>query len=85
MEPATLYILFALADGTQKAIERRFPSASDCDGYVEHVVKPRSQHAKIVRFECVLEASMAKAPEWFPRPEPERLIHGVPLELKHQP
>lgn len=83
MEPATLYILFQLAGGPQKALERGFVSVQDCHEFVRHVLHPQADKARILRYECVALAKMQSAPVWYKHYAQQRLIQGVPLDPRN--
>lgn len=86
MDAATLYMLFTLAkDGNavERAVEKAFPSVQDCELYVKAVRKLPS--GTVLRHECVSLEKMQSAPAWYLDYAPQRLIQGVPLELKNMP
>jgi len=83
MDPATLYILFQINGGPQKALERWFVSVQDCHEFVRHVLHPQSDKASIIRYECVSSVARQEAPRWYTHYNAQKLIHGVPLDPKH--
>jgi hypothetical protein len=85
MEPATLYILFLLPNGVLRPMERNLVSVSACESYVETIIRPMSEKATIERYECVDVSKMQSAPKWYAYQAPQKLIHGVPLDLKYMP
>lgn len=74
MDPATLYIVFLLPNGTLKPMERPFVDAGACEKYVAHQIRPKTEKATIVRYECVELLKMQSAPKWYLRYAPQRLI-----------
>lgn len=79
MDPATLYILFTLADGSAKALEKGFVDTRMCESYVSDVIKPRTDIATVDRYECVSLVERQSAPDWYTKHTPQKLIHGVPV------
>lgn len=86
MDAATLYMLFTLAKDSpavERAIEKGFPSVQDCELYVKAVRKLPS--GTVLRHECIALEKQQSAPSWYLQYAPQRLIQGVPLELRHMP
>lgn len=79
MDPATLYILLTLTGGAEKALEKGFPDVGMCKSYVQDVIRPRTDLAKVARYECVSMLKQQSAPEWYVKHAPQKLIHGVPF------
>ncbi len=86
VDPATLYIVFQMANGTVRPMERAFVDAAVCEEYVGKVIKPRTDIATVVRYECVSLEKMQSAPSWYRQYTPvQKVIQGVPLDLEYQP
>ena len=79
MDAATLYILFTLADGSAKALEKGFVDTGICESYVSNVIKPRTDIATVDRYECVSLVERQSAPDWYTEHATQKLIHGVPV------
>ena len=79
MAAATLYILFTLADGGLKVLEKGFVDTGMCESYVSDVIKPRTDIATVDRYECVSLVERQSAPDWYTQHTPQKLIHGVPV------
>lgn len=52
MDPATLYMVITLADGSPRAREERFPSVEACETYVSEAASRIPEGATVVSAEC---------------------------------
>ena len=85
MDPATLYILFQINGGPQKAIERAFVSVPDCHEFVRHVLHPQADKSAIVRYECTASSARQEAPRWYTHHAAQKLLHIDILEDRYRP
>lgn len=79
MEPSTLYILFKLADGTERTYEGHFGSLSLCEDRRERMTEKPSPGVTILKSVCWKPGMWA--PDWIAEP----VIHGVPLDPQYVP
>lgn len=85
MDPVTLYIVLKMANGNVRPIERAFVDGPACEEHVSKLIKPRTDAATIIRYECVGLPMTPSAPSWYVEYAPPKRIEGVPLSLELQP
>ena len=79
MEPATLYLLYKLADGSKRMWQRPFPSMETCEGFVSEVVKRKPSGIVALNSACW---PLGKTPPTWVTDQP---VYGVPLDPKYRP
>lgn len=84
MDPATLYILYKLADGTEKVRERRFETVSACEAYVKKAFPPRPE-VQLVHYRCANLFKMEGAPDWYTQHGAVKVINDDSLDPKYRP
>lgn len=79
MEPATLYLLYKLADGSDRMWQRQFPSMEMCEEFVSRVSARKPTDIDLVNSACW---PLGKTP---PTWVTDRPVYGVPLDPKYRP
>lgn len=79
MDPATLYIVFKVANGSDRTWQRQFPSTEECEKFVESARERSPADTVIVSYAC--QSPEVAPPRWIR----ESLVEGVPLDPKYRP
>lgn len=78
MDPATLYVLFLLADGSERLQRAHMQTMAGCEQFRAWVVERKPDGQEILNSVC-WPLGADDAPTWTNRP-----IHGVPLDAKYR-
>jgi len=81
MDPATMYLLYKLQNGPESAREFPFDSAAECESYRQRI----PGDVNVIRYSCETYKVGSEPPTWYTGHFAKKLIHGVPLEMRHRP
>ncbi|WP_439541951.1 hypothetical protein [Hyphomicrobium sp.] len=79
MEPATLYMLYKLADGTEHLYKGHFGSPDLCETSRDRMTEQPSPRVTILKSVCWEHGTWA--PDWIA----EKHINGAPIDPKYRP
>lgn len=75
MEPTTLYLLYKLENGPERAKEFPFDSVAECETYRKGI----PDKVEVVRYSCEVYAPGLEPPRWYTIHHDQKVIHGVPV------
>jgi len=79
MDPATLYLLYTLADGSERMWQKAFPSTETCQSFIATAIKIQPDGVTVVNSVCW---PLGKTP---PTWVTDRPVYGTPLDPKYRP
>ena len=85
MEPATLYMVFKLADGPAEGWRWSLSSMEECQTSLADLKKKKPADAEILQSACLPNAVYREPPRWYADALKERVINGVPLDEEYMP